>query len=81
MIKWPEFVASITHAEHILVISDFEQFQQDGFIGDCVLRGKAQEWHDALGVSGLSIVMTMWNLAMESYKYFAHKYIDAQEKS
>ena len=47
--------------------------------GGSSASGASSTGSDALGVSGLSIVMTMHNLAMESYKYFAHKYIDNME--
>lgn len=42
-----EYVASLTYETCIQIMKDQEQFERDGFIGDCVLREQARivkEW-------------------------------------
>lgn len=78
MQTWQEFITGMDHDDFRAMIRDYEQFQADGVIGECVLRSKAQEWHGNLNLSGSNIVLTMQHLATESYKYFAHKYMDGE---
>lgn len=80
MNTWEEFIRSIDQDQFRQIINDYEQLHRDTYIGDCALRRRAQQWHSILGLSESSILLTMQHLATESYKYFAHKYIDIVDK-
>lgn len=61
----------LSDAEKMQLIEQFEQFEKDGFIGDCELRSLAM----TLPGSGNYVVMFMNILANECYRYFANKWL------
>ncbi len=56
------------------MIANYEQFEQDGSIGDCTLRTNAEFVSKQLSIPPHNIVMMMDRIALECYRYFAHKY-------
>ena len=56
------------------MIANYEQFEQDGSIGDCTLRANAAFVSKELSIPPHNIVMMMDRVALECYRYFAHKY-------
>jgi hypothetical protein len=56
------------------MIANYEQFEQDGSIGDCTLRTNAEFVSKQLSIPPHNIVMMMDRVAFECYRYFAHKY-------
>lgn len=65
-----EAILALSDEDKIVLIDEYEQFERDGFIGDCKLRALARTMPN-----GNSMV-TMWMtiLAHECYRYFANKY-------
>jgi hypothetical protein len=71
-----EYVSRLSDDEKKLIISENEQFERDGFIGDCFLRQSARSFMRDLGVSGdTNIVLWMNQLSVEAYKVFAKRYL------
>lgn len=77
MISWVDFVASIDEDELKLVISDYEQFTRDGFIGECTLRSLTRRWTDNIE-SNANVTIWMDRVAFEAYKHFAHQYLKSK---
>jgi len=72
-----EFVnVNTTDDSKYQMIEEYEEFCDEGFIGDCLLRTVARNWIAHLGVSGVGITGVMKDIAMECYKYFARRYIN-----
>jgi len=75
MKSWVDFVNELSEEDFKQIVSDFELFAENGAIGDCLLRSKAQEWGNNVGNSSL-VLLTMRNLAFEAYKYFSNRYFE-----
>lgn len=67
-----EAIEKLTDDEKRLLISQFEQFERDAFIGECELRTLAK----SLPGGNSHVVVFMNLLAGECYRYFANKYFD-----
>ena len=65
-----EFVAQLTDAQRHEAIRRFEQFEQDGQIGDESLRLFAKEYMRITGIPHEYIVTTMTQIAFECYRYY-----------
>jgi len=67
-----EVIEKLSDDEKIQLIYSYEQFERDGFIGDCKLRTLANDLPG--GDKNVTIFMTL--LATECYRFFAHQHID-----
>lgn len=80
MKTWHEFIEQniTTDAVCVDLITQYEQMCRDGCIGECLLRSTARLW--LLNLSGveIGIVQVMRDIAMESYKLLAHKYMNSK---
>ena len=47
---------------------DFEQFEKDGFIGDCLLRKTAQNL-PLNGMQNANVAIFMYTIAFEAYRH------------
>lgn len=54
-----EFVAQLSFQEMDEILSDYELFEQKGFIGECALRSRAREYAGAVG-DGPNPHITLW---------------------
>lgn len=52
------------------IVSDWNQFEKDGCIGDSVLRNKATEYMNEIGSNGVTTWMTM--LTFETLLFLYH---------
>jgi len=66
-----EAIEKLSDDEKIELIYSYEQFERDGFIGDCKLRELA---NTSLG-GYKNVTSLMILIATECYRYFAHLYI------
>lgn len=69
-----EYVETLNDDVILNIIKDYEQFESDGAISDCVLRSNAQEVGFNLGIGDHMIVFIMEKLAFECYRHFANRY-------
>ena len=76
-----------TYTDHVLELSDEtkkqmildrDKFEEDGFIGDCVLRRETQRFMDGYNMTHVSAASIMCILASECDKYFAKKYLNGR---
>ena len=67
MNKIKERIEKLSYDDVIRIIEDYEQFEKDGFIGDCLLRKTAED----IGVDG-NIIFWMERVALEAYRYVAN---------
>jgi hypothetical protein len=68
--KVQEFVETLSREQKIQIIKEFEEFQVNGYIGDSLLRAKAQELM-ALFSTTDRVVFWMGDIAIQCYKHFA----------
>jgi hypothetical protein len=67
-----EAIEKLPDYEKIELIYSYEQFERDGFIGECKLRDLANSIPE--GHKHVTTFMTL--IATECYRYFAHKNIE-----
>lgn len=67
-----EYVATLTDETCIQIMKDQEQFERDGFIGDCVLREKTKIFMMNSGVKSFG-VMVMNQMVFEVYRRYAYE--------
>jgi hypothetical protein len=72
-----DFVESASDSDLWLIIKDYEQFEQDGVIGDCFLRTTANNLIEQVSVPSHNAVMVMERLAFEASMKFTRKYISS----
>ena len=72
-----KLVKELSFAEKQAIISDYELFEEQGFIGDCRLRQAAQELVDKNNLPSSIITTWMRDVAFECYRTFARYYIDS----
>jgi hypothetical protein len=70
-----EYVAQLDDQIKKQIIADHEQFERDGFIGDCALRQYTKECMSMLGAPDYTVVIFMGYMATECYRVFAHRYL------
>ena len=64
-------IEKLTDKEKLQLIRQYEQFEANGFIGDCELRTLAEAFPE-----GDRYVLTfMTLLGIECYRYFANRYL------
>lgn len=61
-------ILSLSDSDKIQIINEFEQFEKDGCIGECLLRQTAK----TLPMSQHYITLYMNKIANECYRYFAN---------
>lgn len=66
------FVGQLDYDECLQIMKDYEQFEKDGYIGDCLLREKSGIVKAAYGSD--SIVLIMEALIKEVYRRLAYGY-------
>lgn len=68
-----EYVATLDEETCQQIIKDQEQFERDGFIGDCALRTHADIIKDdVLKAVGTNITLWMDRLVFEVYRRYAY---------
>lgn len=75
MKSWTEFTQELDEASLLLIIADYNEFCKKSTIGDCFLRGKADEWAENIGNHSFTVI-TMRDLAFYAYQYFANRYLE-----
>ena len=70
-----EFTDTIIEIDRLQIIKDFEQFELDGKIGDCVLRCAASNYKLKNPAFNCSISLTMGLIANEVFRYYAMLYL------
>lgn len=64
-----ERLESMPRTYLVQLAEDFEQFEKDGFIGDCLLRKEAHSYsHEGVY---LNVVIVMNQVAFEAYRLLA----------
>lgn len=48
MYTFNEFCKRLSDIELKKIIENYEQFEKDGYIGDCLLRSRVEEWEKLL---------------------------------
>lgn len=66
---------SFSDATMLQCIRDYEQYEKDGFIGDCTLREVAEATFTDLHRD--KIILWMQQVAFEAYRRFANYYISS----
>lgn len=77
MKNYQNFVDSIPQKEKIQIIDEYKQFQKDGFIGDSLLRTKAREYCQFLGIpyNPAFLNILAQEIALEfTFNYIREKY-------
>lgn len=69
-------IKDMNHVEIRELISNFEEFESIGMIGECKLRTLTESM--PLGHNHVTMYMNL--LAMECYRYFANKYLTSLEE-
>jgi len=70
-----DFVATFTEVELQEIMQDYERFEKDGFIGDCTLRRKTEQFMETIGVPKHNVVQWMELMIKEVYRVYAYRYI------
>lgn len=73
-ISWKEFLSTLSEDDLVQIIRDYELFCDQGTIGDCLLRTKANEWEANVDF-WTNVVLIMRDLAFHAYQHFAHLYM------
>ena len=75
MPKTSEYIKQFDEKTLAQFIDDYEQFEKDGFIGECSLRTAAQ---NLIKNFDDNIVKWMNLIAFETYRYFSNKYFSGK---
>jgi len=73
MKTWQDFVDEISDSDMHIIIADHNKLAKDGFIGDCLLRTKAEEWIKLVGFN-IGVLLVMLDIVFYAYKRFAEYY-------
>lgn len=71
---WVELTSEIDEKELEQIIEDYKVFRKQGYIGDCVLRQKAEMINKNFNIFS-NITAVMIDLAFYANSYFANKYL------
>lgn len=78
MRTWEQFIDDkVMTSDMQEIIANYEKLQADGSIGVCELRRLANVWDDETGCGSVTTVMQ--SIAMECYKYYAHRYLELRK--
>jgi len=72
MKTFKQIIDSISPEEMRLFISQYEQFERDGFIGTCELRSRAMSCPEG----NQHVTMWMGLIAFECYRHFTNEYFE-----
>lgn len=74
---WEQFIADTLTDDVIIaeMISNFEELQHVGCIGECPLRTAASVWCSNCG-NAVSVTPVMRDIVTDCYKHFTNKYFD-----
>lgn len=72
-----QYVDTLADHEKMAIIRSYEQFEKDGFIGDEPVRQHALRLIKEYGLSNDHITMWMREVAVECFRFYAKKYIEA----
>lgn len=74
MIDFNTFMSKYNEISLKEFILNYEELEENGFIGDCELRKAVEDWRS--NIMDRSVHVTLWatTMAMYAYKYFTHKY-------
>ena len=78
MSKVGEYIKQFDEKTLAQFIDDYEQFEKDGFIGECSLRTAAQNLIKEFGAEQHNIAKWMELIAFETYRYFSNKYFSGK---
>lgn len=71
-----KFVEELDEDTCTQIMKDMEQFEADGFIGNCTLRTVAGQVKDALGISSITLCMLI--VVNEVHRRYAYKYLSGE---
>lgn len=60
-----QYAEELTLNERLEIVSNYKQFQRDGFIGDVPMRNHAKVLMEEIGVSSGTVVLWMEKLVFE----------------
>lgn len=75
MSKIDEFVRKLSDQERIEIIQDHISFEENGSIGDCLLRTVSGQFLEELGDSDAHIVLWMNELANACHRHYSMLYL------
>lgn len=67
-----EYVADLTEDQRYQIIKDWEQFEKDGYIGNCFLRESVRK---IIPSGSISITLIMKDIAFEVFRYYTNEYL------
>lgn len=71
-----DYVERLLDEERLAIIESYEQFERDGFIGDCAVRHHAEQLVKEMGVAHEGrIILWMEQLANAAYRHYALLYL------
>jgi hypothetical protein len=70
-----QFVNNLSDEDRQQIIKDYDKFEHDGFIEDCILRTSTITLIRQLGANENMITLWMKELAFEIFREYAYKYI------
>lgn len=70
-----EYIATLSDAEKVELIDNYVRLETEGALGDEPLRRHARALLAQLGIDAYNITLCMRDLAMESYREFANRYL------
>ena len=62
-------ILALSDSDKIQIMNEFEKFERDGYIDECLLRAVVK----SLPLASNHTTMYMNKIAMECYRYFANK--------
>lgn len=72
-------VNSLTDRERLQLIADYQRFEKDGFIGDCLLRQTAERISATFGGGAGNPPLWMEQVANAAYRNFAERFIEEMD--
>lgn len=74
MINFENFMDQFSADDYYQFIIEYDRFDRDGCIGECILRDTAEQWLKEINSPFGSVILVMRDIAMYSNRYFAKKY-------
>lgn len=74
-----EHIESLSIPDIEELVKEWEQFEKDGFIGDCLLRKHAEYLIESCGHQKHMITIWMRDIAFECYRKLSIEYKDSWE--
>lgn len=73
------FIKELSFDQHKEIIKDYEEFEEKGVIGDCLLRKTAEDYIKKYDIPEGHIVIWMDKVVFYVYRIIAEKYIGSIE--